>query len=292
MIVVVGGSGLLGRQVVETLTASGEQVRVVVRDVARARGALAKDVEVRAGDVRRAVGLDELLAGASVVVSAFHGFLGGRGAGPTQVDERGNRHLVNAAARAGASVVLMSLAGAAADSDLELARAKHAAEQHLRASGTPWTIVRSGPFLETWLAVLTQTAGASGRPLVFGRGDRPLGFVSATDVAAAVSRAVLQPALRGQVLDVAAATLTMTELAHALQASRGWQGDVRHVPRPVLRALGILARPVAPAFARKNCAALAMDTGAAPARAAGAELLDRPPLQVGDVLRRLLPTPS
>lgn len=289
MIVVVGGSGLLGRQVVDTLTARGEQVRVVVRDGSRARGALGEHVEVHVADVLQKKGLDELLVGASVVVSAFHGFLGGRRAGPQEVDVRGNRHLVDAAQRAGASVVLVSLIGAAADSDLELGRAKHAAEEHLRASGTPWTIVRSGPFLETWLAVLAQTAGASGRPLVFGRGERRLAFVSATDVAYVVSRAVLDATLRGQVLEVAGAPLTMIELAHALQACRGWQGDVRHVPRPVLRALSMLTRPVAPAFARKNRAALAMDTGAGAALTGGAELLDRPPLQVGDVLLRPLP---
>lgn len=288
MIVVVGGGGLLGRQVVDTLVAAGQPVRVVVRDVTRARDVLPPDVEIRAGDVRRMEGLDDLLIGASVVVGAFHGFLGGRGAGLREVDEHGTTNLADAAARAGAGVVLVSVIGAAPDSGLELGRAKHAAEQHLRASGAPWTIVRAGPFLETWLAVLAQTAGAAGRPLVFGRGDRPLPFVSATDVAHVVTRAVLDTTLRGTVLEAAGAALTMTELAQSLQAARGWQGGVRHLPRPVLRALGALAGPVAPAFARKNRAALAMDSGAVPVRAATGDLLGRAPLRADDVLRRVV----
>lgn len=69
----------------------------------------------------------------------------------------------------------------------------------------------AGPFLETWLAVLAQTAGKSGRPLVFGYGDLPLPFVSAGDVAAVVSRATADTTLRGQILEVAGKPLTMSD---------------------------------------------------------------------------------
>jgi len=284
MIVVAGGSGLLGRQVVSDLLARGERVRVLVRDPGRAHTVLGEDVEVLASDVRQAAGLGEAIAGASAVVSAVHGFLGGRGAGPVEVDQRGNANLVDAATAAGASVVLASVIGSAAGSNLELFRAKHAAEQHLRASGTPWTIVRAGPFLETWLAVLTQTAGKSGHPVIFGRGDRPLPFVSAADVAAVVSRAATDTTLRGKLLELAGEPMTMIELAHALQVARGWHGGVRHLPRPVLRILGTLARPVNPAFARKNRTAVAMDTADLAARTKACSLLGRRPLTAFDVL--------
>lgn len=287
MIVVAGGSGLLGRQVVNDLLLRGEQVRVLVRDAGRAQAALGADVDVRAADVRRA-GLDEALGGASVVISAVHGFLGGRGAGPSDVDERGNANLIDAAAAAGASVVLVSVIGAAADSTLELFRAKHAAEQHLFASGAPWTVVRAAPFLETWLNILAQTAGKSGRPVVFGRGDLPIALVSATDVAAIVSRAGTDTTLRGQLLEVAGEPISMTELAHTLQAARGWNGSIRHVPRPVLRAVSVLARPVNPAFARKNQAAAELDAnGTNTPTTETARLLGRAPLKASGVLSLL-----
>ena len=60
---------------------------------------------------------------------------------------------------------------------------KYAAEEHLRGSGTPWTIVRAPAYLETYIRLFEQTAARSGRPLVFGRGDNPINFVSADDVA-------------------------------------------------------------------------------------------------------------
>ena len=260
MIVVAGGSGTLGRQVVGDLLAHGERVRVLVRDTARARAVLGDGVEVVAGDVRQPTGLGPALAGASMLVSAVHGFLGGRGAGPAEVDEGGNANLVDAAAAVGAGVVLVSVLGAAPDSPVDLFRAKHAAEEQLRRSGTPWTIVRPAAYLETWLTILTKTAGKTGRPLIFVRGDQPIQFVSVLDVAAVVSRAATDATLRKRVLEIAGESITMTELARALQDARCWHGSPRHLPRPLLRTLSVLASPLSPGFARQNRAALAMDT--------------------------------
>ena len=54
---------------------------------------------------------------------------------PATIDRDGNASLVDAAATAGAEVVLMSVVGAAADSPMELCRMKYAAEAHLREVG-------------------------------------------------------------------------------------------------------------------------------------------------------------
>jgi uncharacterized protein YbjT (DUF2867 family) len=267
MIVVAGGSGVLGRSVVSELTRAGERVRVLARDTAYAESVVGDRVEVVAADVRRPDGLGQLVAGASAVVSAVHGFLGGRGAGPAEVDVRGNAHLTDAARANGAHMVLVSVLPAATDSPVDLFRAKAEAERYLRDSGASWTIVRSGPFLETWLDVLTQTAGKAGRPVVFGNGEQPIGFVSAADVAALVAGAATDAAYRSQILEISGPPLTMNELADALQRARGWTGPPRHIPPQVLRLLATVTRPVAPAFARKNRTALQMDTE--PGRAPG-----------------------
>lgn len=219
-------------------------------------------MDVLGVDVRDVATLDRVCAGASVVISAVHGFLGGRGAGPDEVDRSGNHHLALAAVAAAADVVLVSVLGADAHSRLDLSRSKFAAEQDLRGCGAAWTIVRAAPFLETWLSVLQQTAARSGRPLVFGQGIRPIPFVSVKDVAALVSKAATDTALRGQLLQIGGQPLTLNELSHAALTAGLWQGEPRHLPRALLNALGLLARPVAPAFARQNSAALLMDTDA------------------------------
>lgn len=286
MIVVAGGSGLLGRLVVQALLDRGETVRAVVRDMRRARKVLGRGVDVVVADVRHGEEISKAVQGASVVVSALHGFLGGRGAGPAEVDEIGNRNLVEAAKAGGADVVLVSILGAAADTPVELFRAKYRAEADLQASGVPWTIVRSSAFLETWLGILAKTAGKSGRPMVFGRGDRLIPFVSVLDVAPVVVEATLQPELRGQVLEVSGPDLTMNQLAAALQDHEGWTGGIRNLPRPVLRAMSIVARPISPAFARQNATALAMDTIALPGSVLPVSPLGTTRRSLADVLAR------
>ena len=260
MILVAGGTGLLGRQVVAQLLAAGESVRVLTRDEANARRLLGEHVEIAVGDVRQPATLALAVRGASVVVSAVHGFLGGRGAGPTEIDVQGNAALSSAAKTAGADVVMISVLGASPASPIELFRAKYAAEEQLRHSGAAWTIVRPAAYLETWIDIMRQTAKKSGRPMVFGKGEQLIAFVSATDVAGVVTRAVTDPSLRSQILEVSGPRITMSEVAEHVQRADGRTTAARHIPRLMLRMTSVLTRPVAPSFARMNEAALVMDT--------------------------------
>ena len=69
------------------------------------------------------------------------------------------------------------------------------------------------------------------KPLVFGRGDNPINFVSVDDVAAVVARAVTDLQLRDMVLEVGGPeNLTFNQLAALLQSVCGLPGKVRHVP--------------------------------------------------------------
>jgi len=256
MIVVVGGTGRLGRLVTQRLLDHGEQVRVVARhpdrDEKPVRGA-----DVVRADVREARTLTAALAGAQVVVSAVHGLDPAAGQSPAAVDRDGNANLVRAAVGAGAAVVLVSVVGAGPDSPLEIARMKWAAEEQLRASGASWTVVRATAFLELWTELLTSTVRGSGVPLVFGRGANPVNFVPVQQVALAVARAATDASLRGQVIEVGGPeNLTLTELATRVGGGR----PPRHVPPAVLRTLAVLAAPVRPAQARVIRQALAMES--------------------------------
>ena len=172
-------------------------------------------------------------AGVDVVVSAVHGFAGPARDSLAAVDRDGNANLIDAAKAAGADFVLMSTVGAASDSPMELFRMKHAAEQHAATSGVPTTIVRATAFLELWIDLLEQTAGRSGRPLVFGRGENPINFVSVADVAAVVERAVIDPTTRGKILEIGGPdNLTFDQLAQAVQTAAGRPATPRHVPPP------------------------------------------------------------
>jgi NADH dehydrogenase len=246
MIVVAGGTGRLGTRVVKRLADRDLDVRVLTRDPARARRLSGVAAEVVTCDVRDRASVRSALRGATTVVSAVQGFAGPGRVSPASVDRDGNANLVDTAATVGADVVLLSVVGASERNPMDLFRAKYAAEQHLRASGAPWTIVRSTAFVELWAEIMKK-------PIVFGRGENPMNFVAVDDVAAVVERAVVDDALRGEVIEVGGPqNLTFNELSSLLQRLRGRPAGVRHVPPALLRAL-------AP-FARQARAAIAMDT--------------------------------
>lgn len=288
MILVAGGTGTLGSRLVPRLQAAGMAVRVLARNAPGRRPPEPGVNQVVEGDVRDRASIRAAVEGVGTVVSLVHGFAGGRDTSPASVDRDGNVNLIDAAAEVGASFVLMSIVGAGADSPLDLFRMKHAAEEHLRAAGMPWTIVRATAYLETWVRLLEQTAGGSGRPLVFGRGNNPISFVSVEDVAALLAHALTDPSADGAVMEIGGPQdLTFDQLAEAVQRAAGRAGGARHVPRPMLRAMAAGMRHIRPDLARQARAALLMDTtnmslDSAPVRARYADL---PATTVEDVLR-------
>lgn len=193
-----------------------------------------------------------------------------KGESPAQVDRDGNIALVDAARATGADVVLVSVVDASPDHPLELHRMKWAAEQHLRASGVDWSIVRASAFVEMWIEMLDRSAKGDAGPQVFGVGDNPVNFVSVEDVAVAVARAATDRGLRGQVIDVGGPDdLSLNELAALVRPGAA----ARHVPRLALHVMGQAARPVRPSLARLARMSLAMDRAdlrfdTAPSRAA------------------------
>jgi uncharacterized protein YbjT (DUF2867 family) len=261
MILVAGGTGTLGSQVVRLLLERGERVRVLTRDPARAAH-LPDAVQVLTGDLGDPAAVAAAVHGCATVVSAVHGFAGPGRPSPEAIDRDANHALIQAAADAGVQhLILVSVLGAAPDHPMSLHRAKHAAEQALRASGLAWTTIRPAAYLETWIAITGAKLASNGQALVFGPGRNPINFVSAHDVAAVVDLAIHDRSLRGRLLEVGGPeNLTFTQLAERLITASGTPGRIRHIPLPLLRALSVLARPVSPAFARQAQAAVVMNT--------------------------------
>ncbi len=250
MILVAGGTGRLGTDVVQGLLSRGERVRVLTRFARRADELAARGAEVVIGDVRNPQTLAPAMIGTHVVVSAVHGFVGSGGVTPQNVDRDGNRNLIHAAQEVGADVILLSVVGAAPDHPMELVRMKAAAEQALGNSGLRHTIVRAAAFIELWKELLRKGP----RPVIFGAGNNPINFVSVATVADAVITATTDPTLRGQVLEIVGPEdLTLNELAaQALPDSRPL-----HVHPRVLR---LLTHAAPAAVRRQSAAALVMDT--------------------------------
>lgn len=258
MITVVGGTGRLGQQVVASLLAKQNAVRVVSRH-ATSRG-LDRDprfagVQLVDADIADPGQARSAIAGSTHVVAAMTGMDPRTGDGLRAVDRDGAINLIDAAAEVGCHIVLLSVVGAAPDSPIELFRAKWAAEAHLRTAAPSATIVRATAFAELWVDILSGSAGRDGRARLFGPGGNPINFVPVADVATAVVRAVEDPALAGECIEVGGReTLSLTELATRLTGR-----TPRHLPVPLVRAVALGVAPFAPGVARIARQALAME---------------------------------
>jgi uncharacterized protein YbjT (DUF2867 family) len=264
MIVVAGGTGLLGRDVVARLAGRGLPVRVLSRDPAVTGSTLSglPGVEIVQADVTNPATLAPVIDDADIVVSAIQGFGGRNAGGMAAVDGAGNRNLIEAASRAGVPrFVLMSIQGASPIHRLPLARVKFAAEERLRATTMVPAIIRPSAYMETWAGLVGGPILATGRARVFGRGRTPINFVAAADVAAIVEKVIVGPADPTTVEVVGPEDLTLDEVVGAFGDALGVSVPTSHVPPAVLRAMRLLMRLPNPILSDQIDAAVAMDAG-------------------------------
>jgi len=262
MILIAGGTGQLGTRVVELLTTRGLEVRVLTREPARAQHLKSDLTEVVPGDVENRADVVRAARGAGTIISAIHGFTGNKDHGPRAVDWKGNGNLIKAAKAGGAEhFILDSVQQAAPDHPGELYRMKYMAEQELRASGLAWTIIRPTAYMETWGKLVGEPLVKTGKTMVFGRGNNPINFVSAYDVARFVELAVVDPALRNAVIEVSGPeNLTMRQVVSTFERETGKKGKVSSVPLPAMRVMSVLMRPVNAVMTRQIETGVMMDT--------------------------------
>jgi uncharacterized protein YbjT (DUF2867 family) len=250
MILVAGGTGHLGGELIPRLMAGGTGVRILTRNRAHARLRLGDSPEFIEGDIRDPGSLEIAMRGIDAVVSAITGF-GPGGNGPRTVDFEGNRNLIRAAEAEGVHrFVLLSMRGAAADHPMELARMKHRAEEALRASRLSWTILRPTPFMELWAGIVGDPIAKGAKTTIFGNGDNPINFVAERDVARIVERVLVEPGFERVVVEVGGPdSLTFNQLVRHIEAAVGHPAHVRQIPLPVLRLSACLTRPFRPDLA-------------------------------------------
>lgn len=164
-ILVTGGTGALGREVVARLLARRQQVRILTH---HASETVPQGVEAAPGDLATGAGLEEALAGISIVL---HLASGSQQALATDVG--GTRNLLAAAAaRESASgaasapphLIYISIVGVDR-SNMPYYVAKNAAEALIEASGLPWSILRATQF-HGFIASILRSLGLETQPEV------------------------------------------------------------------------------------------------------------------------------
>jgi uncharacterized protein YbjT (DUF2867 family) len=246
MMLLVGASGRLGKAVAERLLEDGTPFRAAGREVAKAQWLVERGVEVLPLDVESGAGLAEAVAGAGTVISCIHGLLGRSSRSIGAIDVRGQAALIDAAARAGVKrFVYISALGASPDHPSEFWRAKARTEQHLKASGLEYVILRPSAFMDLYAHDLIGAPVMRGKTVfILGRGTTARNMIAVADVADAAVQALTRSDLAGLTVEVGGwDNPTEREVAALYATLSGKSLKLRCVPPLVLRALAAAIGP-------------------------------------------------
>jgi len=265
-VLVLGGSGFIGRALCEHLAQAEPALRLLVPTRRNAHGQSVRplpNVDLVTADVHDEAALARLVAGCDAVVNLV-AILHGSESAFERVHVALPLRIVAVCAAAGVRrVVHVSALGVAADAPSRYLRSKAAGEAVFTGSGLAVTVLRPSVifgahdrFLNTF-AQLQQLAPFM--PLAFGGARFQPVWVG--DVAAAIAAALDQPATAGQVFECAGPReATLSEL---VRLSGLWAG----VPRPQLplpswagslQALLMELMPGEPLMSRDNVASMSV----------------------------------
>lgn len=246
MILLVGATGRLGRAVALRLLQDGIPFRAACRNTTKAQWLVERGVEVLPMEVGSGAGVEAAMSGASKVISCIHGLLGRSRHSIERIDLRGQAALIDAAADAGVErFVYISALGASPDHPSEFWRAKARTEQHLKASGLNYVILRPSAFMDLYAHDLIGAAVMRGKTVfLLGRGTTPRNMIAVADVADAAIKALLREDLVGHTIPLGGWDNPSEREVAALYASlSGKPLKLRTVP-PF--ALATLAATIAP----------------------------------------------
>lgn len=212
-VTVFGGSGFLGRRIVEHLAAAGNDVRVAVRHPERAslpegpgRDGPRGRIELVRADVWDEPTVARAVEGAASVVNTVGHYVERSGATFDAIHGRGALHAARRAKEAGAArLIHISGLGADPGSDSPYVRARRIGENLVAEAFEGVTILRPSVIFGPGDAFLNRLA-AMGRQTpvlpLFGTGGTRLQPVFVDDVAEACAKVLADPATQGRVYEL------------------------------------------------------------------------------------------
>jgi NADH dehydrogenase len=253
MILVTGGTGIIGRALVRHLTEAGYPVRLLIRPSKKSPGLpTGIPVQVAVTSLNDHNGLRSALVGVDMVYHLAGAENFGPGSGLLEVDIRGTQAVCRAAAGAGVKrFFYVSHIGADRASAYPVFKAKAIAEEYIRQSGINHTILRSaivygqGDTFTSGLAYLLRNlpfiflVPEDGRTLL-----QPLWI---EDLATCLVWALDNNATRNQTISIGGPEyLTLNDILHLVMDATGLRRKLVHVPPPYLRAITVLLHSIFP----------------------------------------------
>jgi len=212
MILFTGLTGKVGGAIVELLPEFGVQARGLVRDRGKAAALEAAGVEVALGDLGDAAAVGAALEGCEKAFLLMAN-------GPRQLElELG---FIEAAQGVGLGrLVKMSANGADSASAAALKRFHGDAEERLRASGLPYTVIRPNFFMQNLLWMAAEIAERDSFSMPMGQGR--VGIIDVRDVARFVLSVLTQPGHENKTYEITGPELvSFHDIARQLSAATG-----------------------------------------------------------------------
>ena len=182
-VLVIGGTGMLGKPVAQQLKADGFNVRLLARNPEKAKKLLGAGYEIVKGDVDNHAALKEAMTGVDGVHISLKG-------GPTEADFERMDHLavrdiaqIAKEKNVGRVTLISAYAVSEEKADTPESRSKVKGEATLKSSGVPYTIFRASWFMET-LPLFVQGKSIS----LIGNQIHPLHWIAVEDYARMVSK--------------------------------------------------------------------------------------------------------
>jgi uncharacterized protein YbjT (DUF2867 family) len=236
-VLVIGGTGTLGRQIARRALDAGHEVRCMVRSPRKAAFLQEWGCELTRGDLLEPESLDYALEGQEAVIDAATA-RATDGGSTYDIDWTGKQNLFAAARRAGVSrLVFVSLLDAAKHRNVPLMDIKACTEQWLEASDLDYTILRCVGFMQGLISQFAipvlegQTVWVSGSPT-------PIAYMNTQDVARfAVAALERQETIRGAFPVVGPRAWTTGEITQLCERYSGREARVFRVAPALLHLL-------------------------------------------------------
>jgi uncharacterized protein YbjT (DUF2867 family) len=254
MILIVGGTGTLGKATARRLLAKGTAVRIMTRTPEKAAELQKLGAEVVQGNLLDNASLARACHGIEKVLAAAHSVMGRGRQASKFVDLQGHKDLIDTAKRAGVNHFVYTSAyqyNPTYDA-VPFFHFKHKVEEYLQSSGLSYTILRPTAFMEAHAEMfIGQPILDKGKVSLFGKGQNKRNFVAADDVAHFAVMALSDPDFSGRTVDIGGPeNLTNMEVVGLYEKLAGRPAKVSHVPLGMLKVMYRIMRPFHPGLSQ------------------------------------------
>lgn len=239
-VLLTGAGGFVASHLIPELVGRGKKVRALVHSPRRAYILESQGCETVVGDIRDRAGLKDALADSQAVIHLVGILREKKGLTFKKVVTEGTGNIVAVAQDQGAKVIFNSALNSDPKAALPYLKTKGEAEELVRASGLPYTILRCSYIYGPGGGFVNLLANMVNFPVipVFGSGEERSQPVYVKDVAYCLAAAVDNEASDGMTMDmVGPDVVSYNGLLEIVAKKRKRAPRLLHLPMNVSRAL-------------------------------------------------------